>query len=42
MKKQYILMRFFSGTKYNLLQLIFLLKHFDILVIVFLFDCVTV
>lgn len=32
----------FFGTKYNVLQLVFLLKHFDILVTVFLFDCVTV
>jgi len=42
MKKWYILMEFFFGTKYNVLKLIFLLKHFDILVTVFLFDCVTV
>lgn len=42
MKKWYILMEFFFGTKYNVLQLIFLLKHFDVLVTVFLFDCVTV
>lgn len=42
MKKWYILMEFFFGTKYNVLQLIFLLIHFDVLVTVFLFDCVTV
>lgn len=42
MKKWYILMEFFFGAKYNILQLIYLLKHFDVLVTVFLFDCVTV
>lgn len=29
MEKWSILMEFFFGTKYNVLQLIFLLKHFD-------------